>query len=384
MMVSVLNLSSREHRLKKRRGLAKSGLKRLYHIPILSKALDILELLQAEDEPLALEALYQRTRISKTSVYRILKTFVHRGYVAQTENGLYRLATRPRKIRFGFGGQSEDLPFSQAVTESLRAAAASSGVDLMILDNHYDAATAIRNAEQFVANRVDLVIEFQIEQQVAPIVADKIADAGIPLIAVEIPHPHAIFFGVNNYRAGFEAGEYLAIHARQRWDSKASWVIGLDIEEAGPLVQSRITGAFEGVRSVLPDLPIEAFVRMDGRGLRDRGYKLTADFLRRHPKDRGLLIAATTDTSALGALQAVREAKREKHVAIVGQDCIPEALEEMTKPNSPFIGSVSHEVNTYGARLIHLGLAMIKGDRIPPYNYVNHKLFTAKTILASE
>ena len=113
------------------------------------------------------------------------------------------------------------------------------------------------------------------------------------------------------------------------------WVIGLDIEEAGPLVQSRITGAFEGVRSMLPDLPIEAFVRMDGRGLRERGYKLTADFLRRHPKDKGLLIAATTDTSALGALQAVREAKREKYVAIVGQDCIPEALEEMVKNNSP-------------------------------------------------
>jgi ribose transport system substrate-binding protein len=132
---------------------------------------------------------------------------------------------------------------------------------------------------------------------------------------------------------------------------------------------------------MLPDLPIEAFVRMDGRGLRERGYKLTADFLRRHPKDKGLLIAAATDTSALGALQAVREAKREKYVAIVGQDCIPEALEEMVKNNSPLIASVSHEVNTYGARLIHLGLAMVKGDRIPPYNYVNHKLVTAKSLL---
>ena len=71
------------------------------------------------------------------------------------------------------------------------------------------------------------------------------------------------------------------------------------------------------------------------------------------------------------------------HVAIVGQDCIPEALEEMTRANSPFIGSVSHEVNTYGARLIHLGLAMIKGDRIPPYNYVTHKLVTTKSILTS-
>jgi ribose transport system substrate-binding protein len=360
--------------------LTRPGLKRLYHIPVLSKALDVLELLQAEDAPLALEALHQRTKISKTTVYRILKTFVHRGYVAHTEDGLYRLATRPRKVRFGFGGQSEDMPFSQAVTQSLKAAAASSGVDLLILDNHYDAATAVRNAEKFVASRVDLVIEFQIEQEVAPIVADKIADAGIPLIAVDIPHPHATFFGVDNYRAGFAAGECLALHAKQKWAGKATWVVGLDIEEAGPLVQSRITGAFESVRSMLPDLPVEAFVRMDGRGLREKSYKLMADFLRRHPKDRGLLIAAATDTSALGALQAVKEQKRAKHVAIVGQDCIPEALEQMAMPSSPLIGSVSHEVNSYGSRLIHLGLAMINGDRIPPYNYVDHKLITAESL----
>ena len=55
----------------------------------------------------------------------------------------------------------------------------------------------------------------------------------------------------------------------------------------------------------------------------------------------------------------------------------------MTRPNSPFIGSVSHEVNTYGARLIHLGLAIIKGDRIPPYNYVNPRLVSAKSALTS-
>ena len=123
---------------------------------------------------------------------------------------------------------------------------------------------------------------------------------------------------------------------------------------------------------------------MDARGLaRPELSSWCPDFLRRHPKDRGLLIAAATDTSALGALQAVRESKREKHVAIVGQDCIPEALKEMSSANSPFIGSISHEVKSYGPRLIHLGLAMIKGDRIPPYNYVTHKLVTTKNILTS-
>jgi ribose transport system substrate-binding protein len=357
--------------------LTRSSPKRLYLIPVLSKALDILELLQNEHGPLSLEAIYQRTNISKTTVYRVLKTFVHRGYLAQSQDGLYRLMTRPRKARFGFGGESTEMPFSEAVADSLKEAAAAAGVDLIMLDNRYDGPTAVRNADEFVANRVDLVIEFQIDQRVAPVIADKIDEARIPLIAVDIPHPHAVFFGVNNYRVGFEAGEFLAQHAKARWNGKVCWALGLDIEEAGPLVQSRVTGAFEGIRSTLADISSQSLLRLDGRGMREKSYRLVLDFLRRHPKDRGILIAAATDTSALGAVQAVREAKREKYVAIVGQDCIPEALEEMEQKDSPLIGSVSHEAQAYGPRLIHLGLAILGGQQVPPYNYVEHKLVTA-------
>ena len=354
--------------------MAKTANKRLYLIPILSKALDIMELVQAEKSPMALEAIYQRTHFSKTSVYRILKTLVHRGYLAQAGDGLYRSVSQPSKLRFGFGSQSSEMPFSEAVTSSLRAAAASLGVDLLVLDNRYDAAIALKNADTFVKERVDLVIEFQVDQHAAPIVADKIASADIPLIAIDIPHPHATYFGVDNYRVGFEAGELLAEHARQSWGGKVDWVLGLDLEEAGTLVQSRITGAFEGIRSKLQNIPIELFVRIDGRGMRDKSQRIVSEFLQRHPKERHILIAAATDTSALGALEAVREMKRAKHVAIVGQDCIPEMMQEMKAADSPVIGSVSHEVLNYGPRLVELGMALIRGNSVPPYNYVEHKM----------
>src|SRR3982074_385377 len=230
---------------------------RLYVIPVLSKALDVLELLQKENTPRTLEEIYQRTNISKTTVYRILKTLVHRGYLAHSENGLYRLVSRPRKVRFGFGAESSEMPFSEGVRESLQAAANSAGVDLLVLDNHYDAQTAVRNAEEFVRQQVDLVIEFQIDQRIAPAIEDKINGARIPLIAVDIPHPHATFFGVDNYRVGFEAGECLAHYAKRMWGGKVRWALGLDIDEAGPLVRSRVTGAFEAIRSRLPETPAE-------------------------------------------------------------------------------------------------------------------------------
>lgn len=323
---------------------------------------------------MSLETMHRRTEISKTTVYRILKTLTHRGYIAQSPDGLYRPISSPSKKVFGFGCQSAEMPFSQAVTKSLQSAAADTGINLLLLDNQYDPTIAVRNAGEFVRQGVDLVIEFQVDQDVAAIIGDKIAGTGIPLIAVDIPHPHAVFFGVDNFRVGFEAGQLLSRHARQNWPGKPSWVLGLDLAEAGPLVQSRITGAFEGVRSHLPHIPIESFVRMDGRGLRDISYRLVLDFLRRHPKDRSILIAAATDTSALGAVQAARELRRSRHIAIVGQDCIEEALKEIASPRSPLIGSVSHEAHTYGARLIQLGLSMLAGQNVPPYNYVDHKV----------
>src|SRR5881394_573866 len=254
--------------------MGKSFPGRLYLIPVLSKALDVLELMQKDNTPRTLEEIYQRTNISKTTVYRILKTLVHRGYLAHSENGLYRVVSRPRKVRFGFGGESSEMPFSEGVRESLQAAANSAGVDLLVLDNHYDAQTAVRNAEEFVQQQVDLVIEFQIDQRIAPAIADKISAAGIPLIAVDIPHPHATFFGVDNYRVGFEAGEFLAQHAKSAWNGNVKWVIGLGISEAGPLVQSRISGAFAGVRSRLPNVGEGVFLNLDGEGLREKSYRL--------------------------------------------------------------------------------------------------------------
>jgi len=169
----------------------------------------------------------------------------------------------------------------------------------------------------------------------------------------------------------------LADFAINRWDGKLDWVIGLDIAEAGQMVLSRITGAFEGVKARLASLPVETFVRMDGRGMREKSHKAVLDFLNRHPKDKHILIAAANDTSAMGAISAIRELGREKHVAVVGQDCVPEMIAEMQRPGSPAIGSISHEVAQYGPRLIELGLALLRGEMVAPYHYVEHTAMTA-------
>jgi ribose transport system substrate-binding protein len=360
--------------------LPKAKIKRLYLIPILSKALDVLELLEQNHTPVTLEDVYQKTQISKTSVYRILKTLVHRGYVAQAQNGLYRLVSRPRRLRFGFAAQSAEMPFSVAVAQSITAAAAASGVELLILDNRYDPDVAILNAEEFVAKRVDLVLEFQVEERAAPRVAHIFKKADIPLVAIDVPHPNATYFGVDNFEVGFEAGSLLAQHAIRKWKGKVDWVFGVGFSEAGSFVQSRITGAFDGIRARLADLSPDHFIQLDGRGMRQPSQLAVSDLLRGRRKGERTLVAAATDSSALGVLDAVRQAGREQDFAIVGQDCIPEVIEEMRTGKSAIVGSISHEVETYGPRLIQLGIALLRGYTVPPYNYVRHKAVTPETL----
>jgi ribose transport system substrate-binding protein len=360
--------------------LPKSKIKRLYLIPILSKALDVIELLEESSTPVSVEDVYQKTHISKTSVYRILKTLLHRGYVAQAQNGLYRLVSRPRRLRFGFAALSAEMPFSVAVAQSVAAAASASGVELLLLDNRYDPDIAIQNAEEFVQKRVDLVLEFQVEERVAPRIGHIFKKADIPLIAIDVPHPNATYFGVDNFEVGLEAGSLLAQYALRKWKSKVDWVLGIGFSEAGSFVEARMAGAFDGIRQRLGDLPAARFILLEGRGMRQPSQLAVADFLRGHHKGEHILVAAATDSSALGVLDAARQAGREQDFAIVGQDCIPEALDEMRSGKGALIGSISHEAETYGPRLIQLGIALLRGYTVPPYNYIRHKAVTPESL----
>jgi ribose transport system substrate-binding protein len=364
--------------------LSKAKIKRLYLIPILSKALDVLELLEQTNGPISLEDVYQQTRISKTSVYRILKTLVHRGYVAQGQSGQYRLVSRPRRLRFGFGIQSGEMPFSQAVAESVAAAAASAGVEILQLDNRYDPELAVKNAEEFVRQRVDLVLEFQVEEHVAPHVAHILKKASIPLVAIDVPHPNATYFGVDNFEVGYEAGVLLAQHARNKWKGNADTVLGIGFSEAGSFVQSRVAGAFEAIRERLEQIPAENYIRLEGRGMRQASCVAVSEFLSKSRKGQRILVAASTDSSALGVLDAARQAGREQDLAIAGQDCIPEVLDELRTGNSAIIGSVSHAAETYGPRLMQLGIALLRGHIVPPYNYVRHHVVTPETLAGNE
>src|SRR5258708_22454143 len=242
--------------------------------------------------------------------FRLLYTLERCGMVEKVGENLYQSCLRPwrqKLYRLGYAAQGTDYQFSREVSASLQRAVATEGIELISLDNRYSAKIAQRNADLLVREKVDLVIEFQTDQDVAPIVAAKYREAGIPLIAIDIPHPGATYYGANNYEAGLIAGRYLGRWVKEHWHSELDEIILLELPRAGNLPHMRLTGMLVGIDLVLPNANSSRATHLNGDG--DLGASF--EVVRRHirgTRSRRIAVGAINDVSAIGRSRAFEEA----------------------------------------------------------------------------
>src|SRR5262249_13775111 len=205
----------------------------------------VLSAFRASGEALPLREIAARSGLPKSMAFRLLYTLERCGMVEKVGENLYRSAVRPFKqklYRVGYAAQGTDYQFSREVSVGVERAAAAEGIELISVDNRDNPRIAQRNAHGLVREKVDLVIEFQTNEDVAPIVAAKYREANIPLIALEVPHPGAIYFGANNYEAGLIGGRYLGRWAKQQWHGEVDEIVLISLNRAGSLPKMRLTG----------------------------------------------------------------------------------------------------------------------------------------------
>ena len=123
------------------------------------------------------------------------------------------------------------------------------GMELISLDNRYSAKIAQRNADLLVREKVDLAIEFQTDEEVAPIVAAKYQRSRHPMIAIDIPHPGATYYGANNYEAGLIGGRYLGRWVKEHWHSEVDEILLLELKRAGIFRACDLSGMLVGINS---------------------------------------------------------------------------------------------------------------------------------------
>ncbi len=349
-----------------------------YLLETVLRSCELLKVFRKEGEALRLKDLVERTGWNKAVVFRLVHTLERGGFLRRSGDLHYHSMVKwmgRARFKIGYAAQAEGSPFCDAVTESLSHAASREGVELVILNNRYSAKAALTNAERLIQERVDLAIEFQTFDKIAPIIASRFQEAGIPLIAVEVPHPGATYYGANNYQVGLCAGRTLGRWAKQHWAEPVEEVLLLELRIAGPVPQLRLTGIEAGIREILPGICRDCFVRLDARGDFSCALDLTRKRLRRLPPKR-TLIGGINDPSVLGALRAFEEAGRLADCAAVGQGAIAEARAEMRRPQARLIASVAFFPERYGEALVRLAIDILGKKPVPPAVYADYRLVT--------
>jgi ribose transport system substrate-binding protein len=344
----------------------------------------LLSSFRSRGEALTLREISQRCELPKTMVFRLLFTLEQCGMVEKVGENLYQSCVTPfeRKLyRMGYAAQGTDCEFSREVTRSIQRAAQAGGVALISLDNRYNPKSAQRNADLLVKEKVDLVFEFQTDENIAPLVAAKYQRASIPFIAIEIPHPGATYYGANNYEAGLIGGRCLGRWAKLHWQGNVEEIVLFELPRAGSLPKMRLTGMLAGIRETSAVLEHCKVTYLDGNG----EFGDSIEVMRRHlrgSRSSRVLIGGVNDNSVLGALRAFQEAGREDHCAAMGQNASPEAREELRQPKTKtrLVGSVAYFPEKYGDGLLRLALDILNGRPVPPAVFVKHQLITPETV----
>lgn len=353
-----------------------------YMVKSLVHATRVLEAFESAGEVIRLRDVVTRTGFNKGMCFRLLYTLHQCGFLDRVGENSYRLTSevrRRRLYRIGYAAQGQDTSFDKEVATGLKRAAEREQVELIMVDNRYQPKIALRSADYLIRQEVDLVIEFQADEVVAPAIAAKYLEANIPFIAIDIPHPGATYFGANNYKAGLMGGNYLGRWAKKQWNGEVDEVLLIELHRAGSLPKARIRGLLAGLAEVIRMPENCRTVPLDGDGQ----FQTSLERVRKHlrqSKAKRILVGAANDSSALGALRAFEEAGRADDCVIVGQNAEPEARAELRSPRTRLIASVAYFPEQYGEGLLRLALDILVRKAVPPAVFTKHQIITPENV----
>jgi len=264
-------------------------------------------------------------------------------------------------------------PGTQAYVEAFQAVAKDKGWDVNVIDTQNDVAAVISRIQDMVTQKVDaIVVNVDPAQITAGLQAAK--DANIPVIGMDAGADPLLVTNVtsNGYAMAAETSSYVA----DRIGGKGNVV--MFVFDAFPPVQARGVVA-SAVFGNYPDIKIIDKVTPDvsDGGIADSRAKMEA-ILTANPTPGSIsAVWAGWDQPALGALQAIEAAGRDKEgIVITGIDANPQARDEIAK-GGDFEASVAQDFRGIGAATADAVAQVLAGQTIKQHViYVPTKLIT--------
>jgi inositol transport system substrate-binding protein len=255
---------------------------------------------------------------------------------------------------------------------SMQAKAQELGVRLILNDAQRDAATQVRQVENFIVQKVDAIILNPCEVEGSSPAVDKAVAGGIPVVNVnsETRSDPTAFVGSSDEESGRIAMGYIA--ERLRGHGNLVMIHGF-MGQAAQIKRDR------GAREILaknPGLRLLAAQAADWD--RAKAMTLMENWIQSFGP-RIDAVFAQNDEMAMGALIALEQAKRKDKVVVAGVDAIADALEAVK--NGRLDATVFQDAAGQGGKAVETAVRIVRRQPYDKQTYIPFRLVTRENIV---
>jgi len=261
--------------------------------------------------------------------------------------------------------------FIVMLNQAMDAKARELGVQLIVNDAQRSAETQVRQAESFIAQRVDAIILNPCEVEASSPAVEKALAAGIPVINVnsETRVAPTAFVGSRDEDAGRIAMEYIAGRLGGR---------GNIVMMHGFMGQAAQIKRDQGAREVLARMPgIHMLADQTAEWDRAKGMSLMENWIESYG-DRIDAVFAQNDEMAMGALIALEQAKRKAKTIVVGVDAIADALQAVR--DGRLDATVFQDAKGQGAAAVETAVKIIRRQPYEKQVMIPFQLVTKENV----
>ena len=284
--------------------------------------------------------------------------------------------TRSDAPRIALVLKTLNSPFFNDMQRGAQEAATRLGVDLVVqaAEREIDVERQMQIVENLLQTNIKaLCLTPSGSKEIVPAVV-KANRAGIPVIIVDTKLDPAAaqqagakvlsFVGSDNYEGGRIAARFIV--EQSHGQARVAILEGIPGHDTG---DQRLRGFRDGIRDA-PGVTIVASQTANWE--RDQGFNVFQNMLQAHPDIDTLF--SCNDVMALGAVEAIRAARKTGSIRVVGFDAIDDARKAIAE--GTMAASVAQSPSEMGRIAVENAMHALRSEPVPPEATVRIELVT--------
>ena len=266
------------------------------------------------------------------------------------------------------------------------AAAKEAGYDFTYVDAKMSPEEYLRAIDNAIANNAAGVVTCIPDQTMSQAAVDKLAEAGIPVVAADDALQTADgtkiapWVGINAYVIGEANGAWVAEYAKANdlvSDPECALLI-LTMDTVSSCVP-RAEGEYDKFTELCPEFDTAKIYKADYDGTTDKGNTAAAAVFTAHPEITKWLVTGANEEGTIGALRALESAGLDGESCVVGLGAYMAKDEWKKEGESAMKAAAYFSSLSVGAGSVEVLLQIIDGQEVTMETAVDAVVVTPET-----